>query len=444
MKLLAAFVGVALSGYGKSKDRFGNGRTDRFGGKSPSTDIQDCVTSDELDPVMTNFARLTNQLGPKVITNIFLETGAINGDNVIVSPVAMTSQLTILHEGAGGQTREELQSLTLMPEMGALEAMSELKHRYECITKGTIATKNAMFLDNSFQPKPEFVNRIQSTQARIFKLNFAEKPDLSRSIIDTWSSSQSGIENTELPEDSITKQTSMLLLSSVQFSAKWAVRFEKSLPGGFLLADGTTKMVDMMELRTTLPFSLSCVDFPDAAACNSDELIPSIINIPLEDPRLQITVLMPNKLLPLGQVLAMSSQWLQYWRYVSESNFQDVVLRVPKLDVLTQLDLSNALFGAGMTNAFDPFIANFTGITDDVGISASNIFQQNYLKWDLDGASAGGDMISSLKLSARNGVTEEQIDTTPQFNVDRPFVLVISDRTTDSNLFMGVINDPRI
>merc|ERR1712050_584304 len=118
-----------------------------------------------------------------------------------------------------------------------------------------------------------------------------------------------------------------------------------------------------------------------------------------------------------------------YWRYVSESNFQDVVLRVPKLDVLTQMDLSNALFGAGMTNAFDPFIANFTGI------SASNIFQQNYLKWDLDGASAGGDMISSLKLSARNGVTEEQIDTTPQFNVDRPFVLVISDRTTDSNLF---------
>merc|ERR1712048_1245918 len=111
----------------------------------------------------------------------------------------------------------------------------------------------------------------------------------------------------------------------------------------------------------------------------------------------------------------------------SESNFQDVVLRVPKLDVLTQMDLSNALFGAGMTNAFDPFIANFTGITDDIGISASNIFQQNYLKWDLDGASAGGDMISSLKLSARNGVTDEQIDTTPQFNVDRPFVLIISD-----------------
>ena len=45
-----------------------------------------------------------------------------------------------------------------------------------------------------------------------------------------------------------------------------------------------------------------------------------------------------------------------------------------------------------------------------------------------------------FKLSAR-GFSYDEID---QFNVDRPFVFVISDRTTESNLFMGVINDPRV
>merc|ERR1712228_745023 len=110
-----------------------------------------------------------------------------------------------------------------------------------------------------------------------------------------------------------------------------------------------------------------------------------------------------------------------------------------------QMDLTNALFGAGISHAFDPFIANFSRISDDVGMSVSNIFQRNYLKWDLKGASAGGDNIINVKngLSARGYQLSSDENLIPEFNVDRPFVFVISDRTTDSNLFMGVINDPR-
>jgi serine protease inhibitor len=370
MKLISTFAGVALCGFGKNKEKNGNLVNDRLGGTDPVVDIYDCGYNDEFDPVVQVFSRVTNELGPKVITNIFLENG--DNENVIISPVAMASQLTLLHEGAGGKTREELESLTLMPEHGALQAMSELKERYDCITKGSIESKTAMFLDQSFIPKPEFVNRVQSTQAKIFKLNFAEQPDMSRNIIDTWAKGKSGTENSELPEDSVTAETSMLLLSSIKFNAKWAVEFEKFHPGGFLMPDGKTKFVDMMELQTTLPYLINCND-KQTALCTSDELVPSLVNIPLEDPRLQITLLLSNDKLPVGQILAMSSQWLPYWRYLSENNFGNVILRVPKLNVSTQMDLTNALFGAGISHAFDPFIANFSRISDDVGMSVSNV-----------------------------------------------------------------------
>lgn len=82
-------------------------------------DMSDCGYNDEFDPVVHLFSRVTNQLGPKVITNIFLENG--DYDNVIVSPLAMASQLTLLHEGSGGETRTQLESLTLMPDQGALQ-----------------------------------------------------------------------------------------------------------------------------------------------------------------------------------------------------------------------------------------------------------------------------------------------------------------------------------
>jgi serine protease inhibitor len=442
MKLISTLAGVALCRFGKNKEST-NSNVERLGGSDPVIDIYDCDYNDEFDPVVQVFSRVTNVLGPKVITNMFLENG--DNDNVIISPVSMASQLTLLHEGADGKTREELESLTLMPEHGALQAMSQLKDRYDCITKGTIESKTAMFLDRSFIPKPEFVNRVQSTDAKIFKLNFAEEPDLSRTIIDTWAAGKSGILDSELPEDSVSSETSMMLLSSIKFNAKWAVRFDKFHPGGFLFPDGKTKVVDMMEVESTMPYLISCND-RQTSNCISDQLVPSLINIPLEDPRLQITLLLSNEKFPVAQILAMSSQWLPYWRHLSESNFGNVILRVPKINLTTQYDLTNALFGTGISHAFDPFTADFSRITDDLGLSVSNIFQRNYLKWDLDGASAGGDSDISLKngLSARGYNLMGDESMIPEFNVDRPFVFVISDRTTDSNLFMGVINDPRI
>ena len=75
--------------------------------------------------------------------------------------------------------------------------------------------------------------------------------------------------------------------------------------------------------------------------------------------------------------------------------------------------MSNALFGMGIEDAFLPFRADFTPMTDDLGISLSNvsmflicrkfqfsfqIYQQSYLKWDLDGTAAGVVNAMTIKL----------------------------------------------
>ena len=44
-----------------------------------------------------------------MITNIFLDN--FENENVIISPVSMASQLTLLQEGAGGETKRQLERL---------------------------------------------------------------------------------------------------------------------------------------------------------------------------------------------------------------------------------------------------------------------------------------------------------------------------------------------
>ena len=97
--------------------------------------------------------------------------------------------------------------------------LKEIRQRYECITRGKIQTRNAIFLDNSFNPKAEFYHKVKSTDVDIFKLNFATQSGFARSIIEKWAylEEEEGFAENFLQEDSISEQTSMLLYSSIHF-----------------------------------------------------------------------------------------------------------------------------------------------------------------------------------------------------------------------------------
>ena len=69
--------------------------------------MAECDFNSELDPVVSLFSAITNNLGPRVITNIFLDN--FENENVIISPVSMATQLTLLQEGADGETKRQLE-----------------------------------------------------------------------------------------------------------------------------------------------------------------------------------------------------------------------------------------------------------------------------------------------------------------------------------------------
>ena len=46
---------------------------------------------------------------------------------------------------------------------------------------------------------------------------------------------------------------------------------------------------------------------------------------------------------------------------------------IQKVDIESQSELSNALYGLGIEDAFIPFKANFTKMSDNSGISLTNV-----------------------------------------------------------------------
>jgi serine protease inhibitor len=174
-----------------------------------------------------------------------------------------------------------------------------------------------------------------------------------------------------------------------------------------------------------------------------------MVQIPLEKTdgesasRLQVIAIKPNKVLPKQAIIALSPEYFhQLWLPASDANLKSTLLRIPQVDIESQSELSNALYGLGIEDAFIPFKANFTKMTKNNGISLTSIYQNSFLKWDTEGAAAGVASGVTIKLpySSRSGIKKAD---NHEISFSEPFVVFITDRKTKTNLFIGIVNDPR-
>ena len=246
--------------------------------------------------------------------------------------------------------------------------------------------RNALFLDSSFPATAYFARRVQSTKSNVFKVDFAEDPELSRAIINQWSAGPGRLGST-LPEGSVDESTSMLFLSSMDFNSKWAVKFDERVTiGDFYLPDGSTSSVEMMQTQTALPFILNCNDYPEYQDCLNDDFVPTMITLPMEDPNIQLNIIVPNDQLPLHAIMTMSGMWLPYWRHLVDGKMDEILLNLPKgrnpqlfqnqsflVSTTTKTDLTKSYFDLGMTTISQPLIADFSRITDQQGLSVSTV-----------------------------------------------------------------------
>ena len=111
-----------------------------------------------------------------------------------------------------------------------------------------------------------------------------------------------------------------------------------------------------------------------------------------------------------------------------------VTLRMPKFRFRTHAVLNDALHRLGMTDAFDPSRADFSGVSDE-RLFVSQVVHDAYVSVDEEGTEA----------AAATGVTIQATSAqvgTAIVVVDRPFLFAITDQATGAPLFVGRVADP--
>jgi serpin B len=112
-----------------------------------------------------------------------------------------------------------------------------------------------------------------------------------------------------------------------------------------------------------------------------------------------------------------------------------VNLAMPKFKFRTQAGLNDILKALGMTNAFDPMTADFSGMTAQEKLYISDVVHEAYIAVDEEGTEAAAATAVVMRATAA------PMEVMP-LKIDRPFLFALRDRATGALLFLGRVTGP--
>jgi serpin B len=97
-------------------------------------------------------------------------------------------------------------------------------------------------------------------------------------------------------------------------------------------------------------------------------------------------------------------------------------------------ELSSVLSDMGMASAFDPQLADFSGMTGKKDLFISFVVHEAYVDVNEEGTEAAA--------ATATGLLTASAAPRPVFVADHPFLFFIRDRVTGAILFMGRVTNP--
>lgn len=364
------------------------------------------------------------RFGFKLLSELDRQAG---GGNIFISPSSISWCLSMVWNGAQGQTRQEMADALEINGIRPADvnaAFGEWKTSWaKPDPKITLQVANSIWTRSGFSIKPEFLE----TNKRFF---FAEVRALNvadphaADTINGWVKSNTGGKIDKIIE-SVDADSVMFLLNAIYFKGKWSREFDAALtkPEEFTAASGAKKKLPMMHQEGEFQY----FEQPDFQS----------VSLPYGDRRMSLYLFLPAKTSGLAQFQRSltADNWSAWMKRFQSSQGQ---LALPRFRVEYEQTLNAALRALGMKALFDPVLADLRAILQGKqNACVSAVKHKSFVEVNEEGTEA------AAATSAEVRAVSAMIPRKPfRMIVDRPFFFAIRDNTTGAVLFLGSIKDP--
>ncbi|MBC9797463.1 serpin family protein [Sinomicrobium weinanense] len=353
--------------------------------------------------------------------DIFRRTVAYDTEeeNLMISPLSISTALAMTLNGAKGQTFEDMQASLYLHGM----SMDEINDAFQSLVKllltadpeVKIKIANSVWYKEGLPVEEDFVQRLKNKyEAEITGLDFSDPG--AKDIINKWvAENTEGLIKTII--DEIPGNMIMYLINALYFKGNWLTQFDKddTHKADFVLESGERVQVDMMSQKSRF-------------AMYADDDV-RLVQLPYGDSLFTMSVLMPgDPKMPIDQFVAekVTQANLATWRSKLRV-YGDMDLKLPKFELEYELKYNDILKAMGMEIAFDG-PADFTGIAP-LDLLIDEVKHKTFIRVDEEGTEAAA--VTSV------GIVETSLP--PSVVINRPFVFIIYEQVSGANLFMGKV-----
>ncbi len=346
--------------------------------------------------------------------------------NVFISPLSVAMALGMTYNGAAGSTQAAMEQTLGLEGMtlqeinrsyrDLIDLLQDLDHRVEF----TLA--NSIWYRDTWTFNPDFLETNRTYfDAEVAALDFTNS-QAGRTIND-WVNDKTKGKIPEIVPNTIPAYIVMYLINAIYFKAGWAAQFDKSLTedGPFTLKDGSQITAKMM-----------WHDEPARAWSYREQGI-SIVDLPYGGRAFSMTILLPDTPGAIDSIARTLAQE-QWDLWIAQLDSTSLVISMPKFTIEYGIGLNETLDSLGMGVAFQPYVADFSGMCCQPGdLYIDEVKHRAFVDVNEEGTEA----------AAATAVGIAPVSAGPQpFVINRPFVFVIREKFSGTILFMGRVLDP--
>jgi serpin B len=346
------------------------------------------------------------------------------GGNIFFSPYSISVALAMTSEGARRKTAEEMQSVLHFPEDDTIRR-SAFAWLYNNMNKEEkeyiLSTANALWAHEDYEFLDEYFDLIeQYYMGKVTNLDFVNEAEKSRVTINTWVEEQTNGKIKDLiPKGKISDLTRLVLTNAIYFKGNWLKQFdaEKTKEQDFRVSPEQTVKAQMMSM-TGETFNYTA----------TQDL--QVLELPYEGENLSMLILLPGEggLDSVEESLTLEN--LVNWR--NSLSEQEINIHIPKFKFETKYDMGDTLEEMGMPSAFNPDVADFSGMDGTKRLSIKFVIHQGFVEVNEKGTEAAAATAVGIGIES----------APPSFYADHPFIFLIQDRESGNILFMGRVTDP--
>lgn len=385
-----------------------------------TADAQDLPVSGEETDLL---AEGVNQFGLELFARLD------QSENQFFSPYSISSALSILDNGAGGQTKAEIETMLGIADLSGWNQQMQLFLQKEWSEETKLLTANSLWIDmqSSLSEKLEadFLAPVSFYyNGEVFQADFSKDGENLVKRINAWVEEHTDGMIKDFKKE-VDPDTTMSIINAVFFEGKWEYPFEgedTQADGRFRNGKGQWERdVPMMNQWDVRLRYFETEQFQG-------------VELPYKDSSLVMDILLPGREYDLSAYHGLDRQeQAALWQSFDLSREEEVeTLSMPAFTMdITVEDMPGILQDLGMVSAFGPD-------ADLDRIGPEKYVQDVAHRARIEVCEEGTRAAAVTEIVTADGAAIEISDRI-EFIVDRPFVYAIRDRNTGMILFLGQV-----